>query len=314
MREIGRGSVGFVYEAIDDEKNKKVAMKSIDINKFKGDPEEEIKMINSIKQELKILKNLRHRNIIGILGVEKTQNYIYLILEYSNGGNLNEYLNFYKKKFKAPVTEQIVQFIVGQIAKGLEYMHKNNITHRDIKLENILLHFPEVQDKVDYKSVNIEEAIVKIADLGYAKELQGDETMKTICGTPRYMAPDIIKILGNYQSGNENSYNSKVDLWSLGTITYELLFGVPPFTARSIEELFNQIMEGKYNMPQNTNVSIEAITFLNGLLQFNSDLRIEWDEIRIHPFLINNVRDFHLVDVEQVNPDNLDKNNKFQIQ
>jgi len=307
IREIGKGAVGIVYEAVDDVNNKKFAVKSMATDKLKGNQEYEKNMINSFKQELKILRNLDHHNIIKIFGVEKTNNNIYLILEYANGGNLYEYLNFYKKNYKAPLTEQIVQFLVRQISKGIEYMHKNNVTHRDIKLENILLHFPQVQGAVDYQSVKIEEAIVKIADLGYAKELQGDDVMKTICGTPMSMAPDIIKNYGNYKSGSEKTYNSKVDLWSLGTITYELLFGVPPFFARTIEELFSQIMEGKYNMPQNSKVSIEAITFLNGLLQFNADLRIDWDEIKIHPFLVNKVRDFHLVDIEQVIPD---KNNK----
>ena len=315
VREIGKGAVGVVYEAIDDINNKKFAVKSMATDKLKGNLEHEKNMINSFKQELKILRNLDHHNIIKIFGVEKTNNNIYLILEYANGGNLYEYLNYYKKTHHSPLSEHIVQFLVRQIAKGIEYMHKQNVTHRDIKLENILLHFPQVQGMVEYQNVKIEEAIVKIADLGYAKELQGDDIMKTICGTPMSMAPDIIKNYGSYnKGGKEKMYNSKVDLWSLGTISYELLFGVPPFFARTVEELFSKIMDGKYNMPQNTKVSLESITFLNGLLQFNPDLRIGWDEIRVHPFLVNKVREFHLVDVEQVNPDQSVKNkSKFQL-
>ena len=310
IREIGKGAVGIVYEAIDDLNQKRFAIKSMATDKLKGNVEQEKNMINSFKQELKILRNLDHHNIIKIFGVEKTNNNFYLILEYANGGNLYEYLSFYKKVYKSPLPEQTAQFLVRQISKGLEYMHQHKITHRDVKLENILLHFPQVQGTVDLQNVKIEEAIVKIADLGYAKELQGDDVMKTICGTPMCMAPDIIGNYGHFKGGNlEKTYNSKVDLWSLGTITYELIFGVPPFYSRSIEELFNQIMEGKYNVPQNTKVSLESITFLNGLLQFNPKLRIDWDEIKKHSFLISRVKDFHYVDVEQVIPNK--NNNKL---
>jgi len=131
--------------------------------------------------------------------------------------------------------------------------------------------------------------------------------MMVINGTPTSLAPEIINNYRNFKSsksyGSQKSYNSKVDLWSLGTILYELLFGVPPFYATTIEDLFSKIIEGKYNIPPNTKISIEALNFLNGLLQFKSDFRIDWDEIRIHPFFVNKFRDLHLIDVEQVNPD-----------
>jgi len=162
--------------------------------------------LDNFKRELKLLHGLNHNNIIKIHGIEKTTNNTYLILEYCNGGNLYEYLTFHLNKYKSPIPENQIQFIMKQFIQGLEYMHKNKIVHRDIKLENILLNFDSIpniynqnqeQVKIDYNKVNIFDCSVKIADLGYARELDGCSVASTICGTPMTMAPDIIKLSEN---------------------------------------------------------------------------------------------------------------------
>jgi len=249
---------------------------------------------------------LNHNNIIKITGVEKTVNNIYLILEYCNGGNLYEYSYYYRKAFGTPLPEVQIQTILRQLIEGLEYMHNCRTVHRDIKLENILINFNTVSNtlnpgaskndnKIEYSKVKIDENIsIKIADLGYARELEGVGVASTICGTPITMAPDIINLFDSSKN-KDHKYNNKVDLWSLGAITYELLTGQPPFYASNYKQLFEEVMNGKYNLPKNLKISIESITFINGLLQFFPDKRMSWSEIRNHPFITKKCERFSYV-------------------
>jgi len=213
LKEIGKGSTGTVYEANNTLNQKKVAVKSISCKKL-----ENKRLYDNFKRELQLLQRLNHENIIKIVGLEKTVNNTYLILEYCNGGSLFEYLLYHNNVLKTPIPEKNIQFILNQIIRGLEYMHRNKTIHRDIKLENILIHFenfPEgsldVRNKIDYSKVNIFDCIIKIADLGYARELESSDVATTICGSPMTMAPDVIKAFGE---GTEYNYNNKADLWS----------------------------------------------------------------------------------------------------
>lgn len=317
IREIGKGATGIVYEAVNDETNKLVAVKAIPSAKLM-----EKRVMENFKRELKLLHGLNHGNIIKITGVEKTVNNIYLILEYCNGGNLYEYSYYYRKTFGKNLPEKSVQKILRQLIEGLEYMHNCRTVHRDIKLENILINFNSASntvnpggmpEKVDYDKVDLDYISVKIADLGYARELEGGGVASTICGTPITMAPDIINLFDN--ANKEHKYNSKVDLWSLGAITYELLIGRPPFYASNYKQLFEEVMAGKYNLPKNLTISVEAITFINGLLQFYPDKRMDWAEIRSHPFITNEPSTFHIIDLHTVdtkfeNPQHLEMNTK----
>jgi serine/threonine protein kinase len=303
IRQVGKGATGIVYEAINDDNNKKYAIKAIP-QKFL----ENGRAMDNLKRELKLLHGLNHNNIIKITGLEKTANNVYLVLEYCNGGNLYEYSYFYKSHFKTPLPEEDVQKILRQLIKGLEYMHNSKIVHRDIKLENILINFNNVPNTVkkgeehltqlDYKKVKLENFTIKIADLGYARDLGVNEVANTICGTPITMAPDIVNLFNNNKK--DQKYNSKVDLWSLGTIAYELLVGSPPFYAKNYKELFEVVMNGVYNLPKSLRISIEAITFINGLLQFYPEKRFDWDTIKRHPFILNDVKDFNFIDLRTI--------------
>jgi serine/threonine protein kinase len=307
-REIGRGTAGTVYEAIDDKTNKLVAVKSIQSLKLKDK-----RVMENFKRELKLLHGLNHNNIIKITGVEKTVNNIYLILEYCNGGNLYEYLHFYKKTYGNPLPEENVQVILRQLIDGLEYMHNCRTIHRDIKLENILVNFNSVSNqikpgaainKIDYSQMDLLDITVKIADLGYARELEGAGVASTMCGTPITMAPDIIGLFNNNDVNKDNRYNTKADLWSLGAITYELLVGRPVFISNNVKQLFEEIMSGKYSIPENLKISLEAISFINGLLQFYPDKRMTWNQIRNHPFIVNDIENFHFIDLTTVDKHN----------
>jgi len=300
LREAGRGANGVIYESIDDSNQKRVAIKAIPAEKIT-----EKHILESFKNELRALHKLNHVNIIKLYGVEKTVSNIYLVLEYANGGNLQQYLTHYQKKNKNQLPVKTVQFLIKNITSGLEYMHKNNMIHRDLKLDNILLHFKNADKNIDYDKVDIMEATILIADLGYAKILENafDET-KSICGTPIIMAPEMINLrFMNNSFSKKLTYNFNVDKWSLGAITYQLLFGIPPFLAKNVNELFKEIMKGKYIISSNIKLSIETVTFINGLLQFYPEKRFEWNVLRSHPFLRNSVESFHELELDQLQLD-----------
>ena len=185
-------------------------------------------------------------------------------------------------------------------------MHKNKIVHRDIKLENILLNFNSISNilnpnqestKLDYSKLSLFDSTVKIADLGYSRELDGASLASTMCGTPITMAPDII------MNGGDKKYNSKADLWSLGAITYELLTGILPFNGNNINHLVENIIKGKYSFPSSLKISLEAIVFVNGLLQFYPIKRYDWNQIVSHLFIINETSSFTIIDIEKIDFD-----------
>ena len=277
----------------------KLAVKSISSKKL-----ENKRLYDNFKRELTLLQRLNHENIIKIVGLEKTINNTYLVLEYCNGGNLFEYLLYHNNVLKTSIPEKNIQFILSQIISGLEYMHRSKTIHRDIKLENILIHFKNlpsecltIHNKIDYSKVNIFDCVIKIADLGYARELESSDVATTICGSPMTMAPDVIKAFGE---GNEFNYNNKADLWSLGAITYELLTGTLPFYAPNHKILFEKILDGKYSFPSKLKISLEAISFVNGLLQFYPDKRYDWYQILNHPFIKNESSTFNQIDLEKI--------------
>ena len=311
IEEIGSGASSKVYLAVDDRKDELVAIKAIPMQNLKKDNGE----IN-LQRETKILHKLKHNNIVKIKDFLKTQKNNYVIIEYCNGGSLGDYKKFYEKKTKTTLNELFIQKIMRQIADGLEYMHSQHIVHRDIKLDNILLNFNKYPNyiikgnfpqKVKYEDITLNDSFtLKIADLGYSKDLEGSNEGSTILGTPMHMSPDMIQ---NY-IGNENKkYNTSVDLWSLGTITYLLLTGKPPFIGKNFNEIFKNIMDGKYTLPSSITASIEIITFINGLLQYYPEKRLNWEQIKNHPFLTKNIENFTFI---QLNT--LTENDKKQVE
>jgi serine/threonine-protein kinase ULK/ATG1 len=303
--EIGKGSASNVYLAVNEKTNELFAIKQISFEKIT-----EKSSMENFKRELKLLNSFNNENIIKILGIEKTKNNIYLVLEYCNGGNLMEYKKYYEYHYKKQMNELYIQKILKQIINGLEYMHHKKIVHRDIKLDNIVINFSKFPKKLKDKNeiispIKLEQTSldddfqIKIADLGYAKDLSIDLTASTFCGTPITMAPETME-----NQFNENKYNTKADLWSLGAITYELLIGHPPFYENNIKGLMNKIKNGTYTLPKNKKISLEIISFINGLLQFNPDKRMNWEQIKKHPFITKKVEEFNYLNLETINDDN----------
>ena len=288
-----------VYLAIDTKRNILTAIKSIPKKKMNEDTQK------NFRRELQNLHNLKHPNIIQILDYLNNKTTNYIVLEYCNGGNLRDYIRRYMNINRKPLNEFFIQKLLLQIAPALEYMHSKNVIHRDIRLENILLNFNNYPNipidgrapqplKFKEKSLN-KDFSVKITGLNFSKDLIQDNMGSTILGTPLYMSPDIIE---RVDDKSNKKYNTSADLWSLGVITYELLTGSMPFNGSDTKDLFTQIEKGVYTLPKKLKASIEIISFINGLLQYYPEKRLNWEQIKQHPFLTKNVEDFNYINLE----------------
>ena len=299
-RSLGKGSFGEVfYTTIQGETipyatkvyNRELIEKSEDL-------------FNYMKTEITILKSLHHPNIVKLKEVKKTKKHFYLVMEYCNGGDLYNFLQKYQEKNKSAFSEEIVQYLMRQIMSAMHYLHSKNIMHRDIKLENILLKFDSEEDK---NNLNIMKSQIKIIDFGFATNI----TLTTVEGniwniTPLH--PLLVKKLISHGRINKLGYDSKIDVWSLGSICYEMLIGKPAFDAEDMIELIKNIEKGDYQVP--THLSREVISFLNGMLQYDSEIRLSTEQLIKHRFLTDDINNFHKIDLEKVS----DKIKKDEIE
>jgi tRNA A-37 threonylcarbamoyl transferase component Bud32 len=193
-KELGRGGFSIVYEGIRKEDNTKFAVKVI----AKNQSEDELSLL---RREIDIMKKLKHEHIISLSDYFEDNETIYLILELAVGGEL-----FDQIISRGSYSERDAAGIILQILEATTYMHEKGIAHRDLKPENLLV----TGEGYD---------VIKISDFGLSKDF-GTENLKTSCGTPDYVAPEVLK---------GTSYDHSVDIWSIGVITYILLCGFPPF-------------------------------------------------------------------------------------
>ena len=287
-RQIGQGAFGKVNLGLNVLTGRVVAIKS-----FKKSTEEKFKSnMKKVLYETNLMKNLNHPNITKILEVFNDEDYMLIIMEYINGGNL---FSFVKKRRK--LSEKIAKFLFRQIILGIKYIHSQNIVHRDIKLENIIIDFNNT---------------VKICDFGIGKVLRSnEELLYDKCGTPMYMAPEIVL------SSKKNGYRGfPVDIWASGITLYIMLTGNLPFNLnnKSNDELSLKEIKKKdntdlqlqiinFNPKKIKHISEEAFNLLCGLLNKNPEKRLTCDEILNHPWLKN-------INYNFLNNDN-DKNNLF---
>lgn len=155
--------------------------------------------------------------------------------------------------------ESEARYILTHVVEGMKFLNLHNIVHRDLKVDNILVSKKLNAPHAEFK---IEDFEFKLADLGLARSLDSpDEWIKTMCGTPICMAPEIV--VGCL-------YNYKVDVWSVGTLLFHLLTGMYPFKGKNIEELKGNLIKGAYKIPKDVQVSVECLDFLNCCLRFDS--------------------------------------------
>ncbi|KAI0566027.1 SNF1-related serine threonine protein kinase [Gracilaria domingensis] len=251
---LGVGSFSRVKIAEHEPTGKKVAVKILNRHKIRDQGMEE-----KLKREIKILKLCMHPHIIRLYEVIETSTDVYVITEYSSGGELFDYI-VERGRLAEPEARRFFQ----QIISGVEYCHKHMVAHRDLKPENLLLD---------------EHSNVKIADFGLSNCMRDGWFLKTSCGSPNYAAPEVIS--GKLYAGPE------VDIWSCGVIVYALLCGTLPFDDESIPYLFRKIKGGLYILP--SYLSDLSKDLISKMLVTDPLKRINMDEIRRHPWFLQDL-------------------------
>ena len=209
-KELGKGSYAVVKLGLHKVTKNKYAIKIY--SKYSLiDPQKR----NTVKNEINILKQIDNENVMKLYEVIDTPSNLYLVLEYINGISLLEIIKNEKYHF---IKEQRAKKIFLQVVKGISYCHKKNIFHRDIKLENILV---------------LKDDTIKIIDFGFGVKCNRDTYQKLFCGTPSYMAPEIVK--------KEKYVACYSDIWSLGVLFFTMLFGIFPFKGKDEDDLFSKI-------------------------------------------------------------------------
>lgn len=248
-RQLGRGAFGKVNLGVHILTGKTVAIKSFKLND---------KEINSIRRRLhletQLMKTLNHLNVLKMYETFETTNYLMIVVEFISGGDL---LSFLRKRNK--VSEPVAKFLFKQLMEGLKYMHSQGIIHRDVKLDNILLDA---------------DSSIKLCDLGVSKLIKQGEIMTEQCGTPAYIAPEIISGEGYSGFG--------ADMWSAGVVLYALLSGTMPFKANNMNDLQNLIISSNYS--EIKEVSKDASNLINELLELDPKKRLTADQALRHPF------------------------------
>ncbi|XP_069023359.1 serine/threonine-protein kinase PLK1 [Embiotoca jacksoni] len=225
-RFLGKGGFAKCYEITDVETKQvfagKIVPKSLILKQHQRE---------KMTSEIAIHKSIDHPNIVGFHGFFEDDDFVFVVLEICRRRSL---LELHKRR-KA-VTEPEARYYMTQLLKGVHYLHNNRVIHRDLKLGNIFLN---------------DDMEVKIGDFGLATKIEFDgERKKTLCGTPNYIAPEVLCKKGH-------SY--EVDVWSLGCILYTLLVGKPPFETSCLKETYNRIKKNNYTIPWHINPAASSL-------------------------------------------------------
>ena len=300
IKQLGKGSFGEVFLTSKAGHSQLYATKKIP--KAMADAPKTKKYFHN---EIALLSKIKHKNIMKLIEVKQSKDNYYLVCELCNGGSLNELLNKYRKIYRKPFTEEIVQYLMRQIVDAVKFLHSEHIIHRDLKLDNILMNFENEQDK---ENMNIFGAQVKIIDFGFATILNPKQNLAfSTLGSPINMDPGILK---KFTGNDTKGYDESVDIWSLGTLCYEMLIGKATFEASTMKELQYKVEKGEYTLP--TSLSKEAVSFLNAMLQYDPKCRLNAEELSRHHFLTRDCKDFTKININEVK-DKLTEDGKLEI-
>lgn len=248
---LGCGAFAKVYHARDIRNGQSVAIKVINKKKITSNT-----MMNNIKREISIMRRLRHPNIVRLYEMLATKTKIYFVIEYIKGGEL------FAKVCKGRLSESLCRKYFQQLISALSYCHSRGVYHRDLKPENLLLD---------------ENGDLKISDFGLSAltdQVREDGLLHTLCGTPAYVAPEILTKMG-YEG-------TKIDIWSSGIILFVLSAGYLPFHDSNLMVMYKKIYKGEFRCPKSMSPDLKR--FLFRLLDTNTATRITINEIKRDPW------------------------------
>ncbi|GHJ86785.1 hypothetical protein NliqN6_3187 [Naganishia liquefaciens] len=246
--EIGKGSFATVYKGYIHKTREPVAIKAVSRGKLTP------KLLENLEGEINIMKACIHRNVVALRECIKNENFIYLIMDFCSGGDLSIYIRkrgrlasleyplpdptgqtqgqmvFWPHPQEGGLDDFVVRNFLGQLAEALKFLRDKNLIHRDIKPQNLLLQPPTEAEYASGHPLGI--PMLKVADFGFARSLPAAALAETLCGSPLYMAPEILRY---------EKYDAKADLWSVGAVLFEMAVGKPPFKATNHVELLKKI-------------------------------------------------------------------------
>ena len=252
IKELGVGSYGRVILVQHKMTQAKYAIKAID-KRNKVNIEEK----QYFRREIEIMYRVHHPNVVKLFGHFEDNNFCYFIMEYIPGGNIYSLL---PKNGIRKVSTQNVVSIMKDVISATYFLHHMipPIVHRDIKPENVVLD---------------NNMVAKLTDFGWSNYIQGDIKRTTVCGTPVYLAPEII---------NNTGHDEKVDIWCIGVLMFELLTGSAPFQGEDVQTVKSNISRLKIRWPKG--MDRDAVDLISKILKYNPDERLSLEQILLHPF------------------------------
>nr|XP_054595460.1 calcium/calmodulin-dependent protein kinase type 1D isoform X2 [Nothobranchius furzeri] len=216
---------------------------------------------SSIENEIAVLRKIKHENIVALEDIYESPDHLYLVMQLVSGGEL-----FDRIVEKGFYTEKDASTLIRQVLDAVNYLHKMGIVHRDLKPENLLYFNPQDESKI------------MISDFGLSKMEGSGDVMSTACGTPGYVAPEVLA---------QKPYSKAVDCWSIGVIAYILLCGYPPFYDENDSKLFEQILKADYEFdaPYWDDISDSAKDFISCLMEKDPAKRFTCDQALRHPWI-----------------------------
>ncbi|OQD88845.1 hypothetical protein PENANT_c003G00302 [Penicillium antarcticum] len=271
--QIGKGAFATVYKIATKQQGAIFAAKELDKRRFMKNGILDQKVDN----EMKIMRDLTHPNIVQYVDYHEHDRWIYIIMEYVPGGELSTYLQTQGK-----IAEDQVRIIARQVLRALHYLHKRKITHRDIKPDNILIS-------------SLEPLKIKLSDFGLSKVTEQETFLKTFCGTLLYCAPEVYPDYEQYRRGEFRKRRrvgdpQSVDIWSLGAVLFHILSGVPPYSGRAEDrgvQMLRTIMtsDADFDFLRHAGISEEGIDFVAQLLNRDPFSRPTERECFQHPWI-----------------------------
>jgi len=263
---LGSGSFATVYLGKHTLTNVSMAIKVISRERLNK------KLTENLESEISIMRNFKHPNIVELSDIKKSDRNIYLVLEYCEAGDLHKYIRSQTK-----LSEKTSRIFMSHLSGGMKFLWERNLIHRDLKPQNLLLSKPKGEAFI-HTNDPTNGLILKIADFGFARHLESAKMAETLCGSPLYMAPEILE---------GRKYDAKADLWSVGAILFEMVVGRPPYGGSNPHELLRNINRKSLVVPEEIDLSEDCLLVLRMLLKRQPVQRASFQKFFASNFVSN---------------------------